>query len=43
MEGECGSYDWNDFARCLEVIDPLKQGYARASEVVNYLESHDER
>lgn len=43
MEGECGAYDWNDFARCLEVIDPLKQGYARASEAVNYLESHDER
>jgi len=43
VEGECGAYDWNDFARCLEVIDPLQQSYARASEAVNYLESHDER
>ncbi len=43
VEGECGSYDWDDFGHCLEVLDPQKQGYARAAEAVNYLESHDEQ
>jgi 1,4-alpha-glucan branching enzyme len=35
-------YDWNDFERTIRVLDPAAEGYAAASNVVNYIESHDE-
>jgi 1,4-alpha-glucan branching enzyme len=39
----CGDFHWDDFARCVAVLQPWTAGYQAAAECVNYLESHDEQ
>jgi 1,4-alpha-glucan branching enzyme len=41
-EGKLNEYDWNDFEHVFAYLDPRNQGYARATNAVNFLESHDE-
>jgi 1,4-alpha-glucan branching enzyme len=41
-QGEFDGFHWDDFDRCVSAFDPHRQGYNRADQLVNYLESHDE-
>jgi len=38
-----GEYDGEDFEQCLSVFEHRASEYRRASQMVNYLESHDEQ
>jgi 1,4-alpha-glucan branching enzyme len=42
VEGGCGDFNWDDLARCANLLNPWEQGYVHASQMINYLESHDE-
>ena len=42
-EGEFNGVNWDDFGGALTVLEPWQRGYQAASNVINYLESHDEQ
>jgi len=41
-QGEFNVYRWDDFEHAIKVFHPWDHGYARASQMINLVESHDE-
>jgi 1,4-alpha-glucan branching enzyme len=41
-QGELHGHNWDDFEETIRFLDPWRQGYERAEQMVNFMESHDE-